>query len=320
MNNDFVKKHLARNVPKNFNECCDRIRREFVLIEDEARKRGRKLGQGREKYTGSGQSGPLSYDTIYGGMISMLFEGESDPDKETEIGLEIFEVEVRFGAIQRTIDFSVPAKPVYDTIRQLGGATIRAGAKLKDEEREVNVRSLMDLTDDDLVPNTILDFETANSLAERVVIAEKIVAKFSSDMKVLEGFFNYKNGMVTRGQPALYSTLYVVHALADIFERHDQLARPANVNDGIPRNSFAGESDTLNNRRYTGPFLDFVTRFYQVIDFAEMQRRQKEGFQDAVRNFAKGHQKDRKLFELLHGTVSVENLLEFMKRADESKK
>lgn len=320
MNNEFVKKHLARNVPKNFNECCDRIRREFTLIEEEARKRGRTLGQGRELFHGPNKREPLSYDVIYGGMISILFDGEIDRDKEAEIGTEIFEVEVRFGAIQRTIDFSVPAKPVYDAIRQLGGATIRAGAKLNDEERETNVRGLLELADDEPMPNTILDFETADSLAERTVIAEKIISKFSSDLEKIKDFFDYKNGLITSGQPALYSTLYVVHALADIFERYDQQGRPANVNQTLTTNKKARELKTNNSRRYTGPFLEFVTIFYQIVDFAEMQRRQKEGFQDAVRNFAKGRLKDRKLVELLHGTVTVENLLEFMKRADELKK
>lgn len=320
MNNDFVKKHLARNVPKNFNECCDRIRREFFLIEDEARKRGRRLGRGRERISGSAHDDPLSYDVIYGGMISMLFEGEIDPDKETEIGLEIFEVEVRFGAIQRTIDFSVPAKPIYDVISRLARTSVKVEKALKDEHRETNVRGLMELADDELMPNTIAEFEVANSLAERAVIAEKIVAKFSSDMEIIKEFFDYKNGMVTRGQPALYSTLYVVHALADIFERHDQQGRSANINETLTTSQKAEELDTLKSRRYTGPFLDFVTIFYQIVDFAEMQRRQKEGFQDAVRNFAKGRQKDRKLIELLHGTVTVENILEFMKRADDLKK
>jgi len=55
------------------------------------------------------------------------------------------------------------------------------------------------------------------------------------------------------------------------------------------------------------------------IDRVLILGRNLEGFQDTVRKLAQGRRKDPELFRLLHGATSVENVLEFMKRADAAK-
>lgn len=295
----FIEKHLARNIPVNFMECCERIRMN--------------LRSSKRFWRGLPQ---VDYHRVYPSMLNVLGYEDGDAEIEDEIGREITEIQVRYEAIQKTLDQSVPAKPVYQTLKSLKLSLARSINQLHDDDRDEIVRFLNGCPDCDEIPSDIDGFNGARSIAERAAISHNLITKFSKDIDELIKFFDYKSGMVTRGNPSKYATLYAVHALANLFEAKNLVGATALVGETVSTNKNAAVSRSFNHRRYTGPYLQFVLAFFHTVDPSELGRRNYEGFADYVRKLAAGRRRDPHLFKLLHGEASVHSILEFMKRAD----
>lgn len=159
-------------------------------------------------------------------------------------------------------------------------------------------------------------FDAAQSIAERAAIAHGLVAKFAEDITGLEEFFDYKSNLTPRGNQARFAMVFAVNALADLFENENKLDRKASVNMGIRLNEEDDQGDLL---RYTGVFLRFMIEFFRLVDDAEMATLDANSFADRIRALTAQRRKDRDLFKLLHGDVQADTLLEFMKRAEETK-
>jgi len=294
-----VPKHLARNVPLNFSEICHRQHR--LLLNDR--------WNGHHRSSGD-------YGQLYAGVFKTLGLLDAPTDQVATNGLEIEDIEVRFRVIQKTIDMSVPTKPVYDAIQGLQTKLKRTIAELEDRDRNEAVRLLGNDTGDNQPRDTFHAFLGSNSLAERISVAQAMIIKFSEDINEVAGFFDYKQGLATKGNPSRYATLYAVNALADLFERHNRGGLKANVGETVNTGDLIDNRQSNNARRYTGPFLATVTAFMDGIDRVLILGRNLEGFQDTVRKLAQGRRKDPELFRLLQGPTTVEDFLEFMRRAD----
>ena len=295
----YTEKHLARNVPVNFSDCCDRIRRDFARREGEAARRGRSI----------------KFDDIYRGMIQILVDEEVPADFDEIVGDLISEVEVRYQALALTVDFSVPTKPIYEALEGLWRSVRRATQRIEDEERRAVLQQLPPASDA-YVEDEMEAFRNAQNLAERVTVAEDILCRFERQLDEMVKFFDYKSGLSVRGKPSRYAFQYAVMALADIFEEHNEFGRRANVGETVNTRRNVGDMDSINARRYTGKFLQFVSAFFREVDAGEVQRRQREGFEDSVRKAAQQRRKDPSLYKLLNDDVTPEVLLGFMKRAD----
>jgi hypothetical protein len=88
--------------------------------------------------------------------------------------------------------------------------------------------------------DAMVAFLGSNSLAERISVAQAMIIKFSEDIDDVAGFFDYKQGLATKGNPSRYATLYAVNALADLFERHNRVGLKSPGNFGKDLTSFLG--------------------------------------------------------------------------------
>ena len=294
-----VPKYLGRNVPQNFRDICER--QHTLLMGDRMLGHLRSMGD---------------YRQVYEEMFKVLDLEDNEVSLVAPVGPEIEAIEVRFRVIQKTIDMSVPTKPAHDAIQGLQTRLRRTIAELEDKDRNETVKLLRDDAGENLPRDTLEDFNGASSLAERITVAQAIVTRFSQEINEVAAFLDYKQGLATKGNPSRYAMLYAVHALAVVFERHNRGSFKANVGETVNTGDLFGSRRSNNARRYTGPFLAFVTAFIDQIDRVLIAGRNLEGFEDMVRKFAQGRRKDPDLFRLLHGATTVEDVLEFMRRAD----
>ncbi|MCK4814892.1 hypothetical protein KA005_03905, partial [bacterium] len=146
MNEEYIEKHLARNVPLDFGECCERVRLGLAPAVNRFRRRDVRKS--------------VEFDRYFKGMIRILIDGDVSPDLDQKIGEEIFEVQVRFEAIQKTIDYSVPAKPVHESLQMLKKDNNKSYKKIYEETRDINVKQLTGLDVDDEIPNDINSFRS----------------------------------------------------------------------------------------------------------------------------------------------------------------
>ena len=112
-----VPKYLGRNIPQNFRDICER--QHTLLMGD------RMLGHLRS----SGD-----YRQVYEEMFRVLDLEDNEVSLVAPVGREIEAIEVRFRVIQKTIDMSVPTKPVHDAIQGLQTRLRRTIAELEDEQ------------------------------------------------------------------------------------------------------------------------------------------------------------------------------------------
>jgi len=256
-----------------------------------------------------------------------LVDKEVPADFDEIVGDLISEVEVRYRALALTVDFNIPTQPIYQALNRLRGSVQMATQKLEDEERRAVLQQLPPASDA-YVEDEMEAFRKAQNLAERATVAEDILFRFERQLDEMVKFFDYKSGLSVRGRPSRYAFQYAVMALADIFEEHNKIDRKPNVGetvntrrnvgdmDSINACRNVGDMDSINARRYTGKFLRFVSNFFRAVDAGEIQRRQREGFEDSVRKAAQQRRKDPSLYKLLNDDVTPEVLLGFMKRAD----
>jgi hypothetical protein len=292
----FVQKHLARNVPLDFNARCERVR---ASLND-----GQRTSRRNE---------PVRR---YPGMLEALTDGGFAADEAEEIVADIHEVRVRYLAIQKTLDLSVPVKPVHRELSGLRRALEKSITRLEDEDRDAGVRFFNELEPDEELPNGEAAFDAAGSISERVGIARNRILTWADELDRMLDYFNYKQGLVTRGNISLFATKFAVLALADMFEARNTMGRKASVSETLDYGRRGAHNDSPNARRYTGKFLDFVTAYFQTVDPQQFTRAVDEGFQDRVRKVAKAQKKDQEVFKKLYDDVTVEDVLDFMRRAE----
>lgn len=293
----FVEKHLARNIPLDFNACCERVR--LALFEPATKAPGTQRSQWHER------------------MISHLTDGEFSADNEPKIGLELDEIQVRYLVVQKTLDLSVPVRPIFAELRSLRLWINRSAQRLRDDDRDREVGFLLGTETESDIPSGIEAFRCAASISERAAITHRTLIEYLSDVDEMLGYFDYKNGLVARGNISLFATKFAVHALADLFERTNTMGLKANVSETAAGGRRGPRAYVTNSRRYTGRFLEFATVFFQFVDPQQFQRNVDIGFQERVRKITKLRKRDPELFKKLYGAVTVEDVLEFMQRAEQ---
>jgi hypothetical protein len=293
----FEKSHLARNIPEQFAAVCDRIR----LKEIPPLKR-------------RGHNSRLQ-NSVYATMLLHLGEEEHDADIASEIENEIDEVLVRFLALQKTVDLSVPTRDPFDAISRLTNTMKSSIDKLYDADRDAVVRATSPEANSK-EPTCADDILVLSSLAAKVTATRDYLIKTQQELERLEIFFNYKRGLIKSGRPSKYAMIFAVHALADIFERYNTRGLEAQVNEFEDGGRNGKKGNNHNARRYTGKFLFFVTSFYMKV-VPEQANQANEGFADQVRKYARLRLQDREVTKLLYEKDTNHfHVLEFMKRAD----
>jgi hypothetical protein len=289
-----LTKHLARNVPADFNVCVERQR---LALQRDLNRRGRKSRQFDQMIK------CLSNDPL----------GDVDLDRIDQV---IGEVQLRYLVLAKTLDKSIPPTPIRNALDTLNKRLSAVTEMLNDPDRDIVVKEMLGLSEDSALPATREAFECAQSFAERAAIASQIVANFARDVAGMEAFFDYKSRLTPRGNQSKFAMAYAVSALADLFENENRLGRKAAINIGIRLNEDDDQGDFL---RYTGVFLRFMIEFFRNVDDSEMANLGSNSFADRLRMLTAQRRKDPSLFRLLHGDVSVEMVLEFMKRVEEAR-
>lgn len=288
---DFLAKHLARNVPTDFNGC---VERERIALAGDLNRRARKSRR-------------------FDQMIGCLSEDALDDVELDRIDKIITEVQLRYLVLAKTLDQSIPPTPIRNALGTLNKRLATATALLGDTDRDEIVKEMLGLSDDTEIPETREAFEKAQSFAERAAIASQMVANFAKEVAGMEAFFDYKSRLTPRGNQTKFAMAYAVSALADLFENENSLARKASINIGIRLNEENDHSDFL---RYTGVFLRFMIEFFRKVDDSEMATLETNSFADRLRLLTAQRRKDPNLFRLLDGDVQVATILEFMKRVE----
>ena len=67
MNEEYIEKHLARNVPLDFGECCERVRLGLAPAVNRFRRRDVRKS--------------VEFDRYFKGMIRILIDGDVSPDQ-----------------------------------------------------------------------------------------------------------------------------------------------------------------------------------------------------------------------------------------------
>ncbi len=293
-------KHLARNIPYDFNGCCDRIRMRYFAA---------------RMYDENSQ-----YGRVYRSLFPHLSDEELPYEDQVRIGVQIDEIQIRFLAIQKTIDRSVPAKPVHDTLERLQRSLAQALGALHDPDRDEIADELSVEPSIDGIRYLGDKLEEAQNLAEKVTLINRHLQEVSADLAPVVDFFLYKRGLVGRGNPPRYAMIYAVHALADLFETENTTGKKATVNEFAAGGRNEQTPTRPNARRYTGTFLSFADQFFYDLVPEQARSHTPSGFPDQLRKMAKNRTKDAELYRLLHKeTVEVEDTLEFMTRADRLK-
>ena len=310
----FLRKHLARNVPLDFMACCERVR--IRLATDGHRHRrpddGRRPLQADEGHRHSYAG--LKLERVFPGIAQTVCSTELTAEAEERVLLGLVEIEVRYVALCKTLDHSVPAAPIYQNLRMLRGRLRSAAESLNDPDRDAAVRFVSGLPEEEPIPAGIDAFRTSRSIAERAARANSTLNAMAKDIDEMIDYFDYKYGLVTRGNPSKFGLMYAVNALAALFEDESDRGLKAVVSETFTD----ARHRTPNARRYYGEFLNFVTNFVRAVDPQQMtpNRDIDEGFQDRVRKMAQARRKNPDLFKLLHGIVTVDVMLDFMRQTE----
>lgn len=290
----YLTKHLARNVPIDFDGC---VERERTAMAGDLNRRGKKARQ-------------------FDKMIGCLSNDPLDDDEFERIDQTITEVQLRYLVLAKTLDQSIPPTPIKKELGSLNKRLAAATKTLDDPNRDAIVKEMLGLADGSAIAATREAFENAQSFAERAAIASQMVSNFTKEVAGMEEFFDYKSRLTPRGNQTKFAMAYAVSALADLFENENRLDRKASINIGIRLNEEKDQADFL---RYTGVFLRFMIEFFRNVDDSEMATLGTNSFADRLRLLTAQRRKDPSLFCLLHGDVLVETMLEFMKRVEEAR-
>lgn len=285
----FQKKHLARNVPRDFNLCVERERVRLEGWGNQARR----------------------VDKAFSATLRRLSDESMGPHDQERLAEQLHEVRLRYLVLSKTLDQRVPPTEIMKQLRSLKYRTKEAARVLKDEDRDVTVALTMGLENPNDIPDTDEAFRDANTLAERAAIAQRIVIKYAAYIDELSVFFDYKADLYPKGNQTSFGMIYAVNALGAMFERENAGGRSATISKNVsPVNSEEGAY------RFTGPFLEMLTKFFHTVDDSQLSGVGTKSFRERARRLSMHRKKDPDLYLLLHGQVTVEVMLEFMSRAE----
>lgn len=283
----YEERHLSRNVPRDFNACLERER--VATLGDK-----RKLRKPEAQFVR---------------ILRIIRPDEITEGEKQRLYELLSEIRLRYLVLSKTLDQSIPPTPIMRSLKSLRARVKSTAITLTDVDRDTVVRETMGLQANQPFPNGIEAFQSANTIAERASIARQVVQRISDEIGQMAEFFDYKAQRTPRGNQTQFGLIYAINALAAFFDAENDLDRTASINRNVPRQ---GEDDP----RFTGPFLAFVTEFFHLVDDSLFSRFENTSFRDRVRRLTIRRKGDPDLHELLASTVSVEQILEFMKRAE----
>lgn len=225
-----------------------------------------------------------------------------DIKPDVPIADRLFEIEIRFIALLKTVDHSVPVAPLWRKYSRLSKTVERQNAEKV--ERDYVVQSL-GYDDAKQVPHSMDDFRNASSLEEKAMIAELITADFAETMDEIAQHFHYKRNMFGRGATRTYSLIYAILALSKVFEAHNNRGRAAGV------------TLAAHGSGHEGDFLRFVLSFIEIVDTRNQNHRLTDGLNERVRKIAQKRNIDPGLISLLdQEDIDASVMLTFMERVD----
>lgn len=289
---DEAIKHLARNIPEDFEGYCDQIRRRF-------------FPHGRPVH---GLNSRI-LERMHHQLISLCFpEGMRSEEDERVMAEKLFEIYIRYEAILVSVDQSISPIPVHGQLQKLLRSIEKAMEALDDETRDSVVIEMGEYSSIDDVPVTKNAFDNANSLAEKVTIARQVIGVSLFQIKHMTEHFDYKRRLLIPGKPPKYAFAYAVFALAEVFEEYDQQERSASVNEKVSPQA----AHWTDNYSYSGAFLDFVTAFFRKHNPIQIDDHIGNGFAGAVRKMAQRRKGSPELHLILHGKTKAQEVIDFM--------
>jgi len=182
---------------------------------------------------------------------------------------------------------------------------------LTDPERDQVVRFTWGIQDDRPIPSSLVAFEECQTIAQRAAVARSMLHRVVEELAQVETFFDYKRGFSGPGKPTKYGMVYMVFALADLFERVGWQGKRAYIANGAPPGGGRGRdmSGQLD-------FETFVFRFMHHIDEAEVLSQPFSKAREQLRSLTERVHRDPELHRLLDGDPPTETVLQFVERAD----
>lgn len=194
------ERHLAKNISASFARTRQSIRARLDLATNRRTENQR-------------------WRIAHGELIDGLIGPASPPDLREAVDLELQGIEVTYITLLLTTDQSVLVKDVHD---EIGLALRRIRSSLRNlgsPDRDEAVRLTWGIPDGDPIPSSLAAFDDCHTIAQRAAVAVSMLHRFHNELTRVESYFNYKRGFTGPGKPTKYGMLYMVFALADLFER-----------------------------------------------------------------------------------------------------
>lgn len=275
-----MQKHLSRNVPRDFAEYLGHVDRTL---------------RGNQSPSRQGVAQAIE-------RMARSVRIESDDQLTKELNTLVEGVGLRYEALNRSVDFSVAPRPIYQALDHIISSMMKtADVKLADTHRDERVaadRGLMNIDEFD-VGN--IQFTDAKSLAEKASMARLKLLQAADELREIRDHFEYKMGKNTAGKPGHYAMIYGVFALGDFFEAKNEFGNKASVN--------------YFEERHSGRFLTFTTSFFAIVN-PQVANLAGDTFPEAVRKIAQKRSRDPDCYKLLNGHATTQDLLDFMDRVD----
>lgn len=244
-------------------------------------------------------------------LIDGLAGAHATPAVRVELDGELQHIEVIYLTLLLTTDQSVPVKDVHSEV-DLALRRIKSSIRnLADPERDQIVRLTLDIRDDGPIPSSLEAFEDCQTIAQRAAVAQSMMKRFQDELVKVEGFFDYKRGFSGPGKPTKYGLVYIVFALADLFERVGWQGKKAYIANAARSGS--------GKEQHTPEQLDFETfvfQFLRHIDEAEVLSQPFSKAREQLRSLTERVHRDPDLHKLLDDDPPTEIVLQFIERAD----
>lgn len=278
----MAEKHLAMNVPTDLSVHVAYAQREITFE------------RGLRRYEKDPQGWTIQR---YKDCLELLHKVPNP-----RLAQRLLDIECVFLALLRTLDRSVPVAPLFRKYSGLSRSVLRGTTQ---EGGQGYVVKSLGYEASEQVPHTLDDFKKASTLAEKALIAELIVQDFGAVTSEIAKHFDYKRHRFGRGASPTYALIYGVLALAVEFESYSNPRRAAAV------------TLSTDGSGHEGPFLQFVLKYFKVVDPGEVGLRATDGFNERVRKISQKRKVDPDLVSLLDGeAVDAHVMLEFMSRVD----
>ena len=262
----------------------------------------------------SNRSKNLRWKVQHDQLITGLIGPTATAEVWEDVDHNLREIEVTYLTLLLTVDQSIRVKSVHGDV-DMALRRIKASARsLADEKRDEIVRLTWSLQDDSPIPSTLDAFEACETLAQRAAVARAMMLRVSEEFAVVERFFDYKRGLSGPGAPAKYATVYLVFALADLFERVGWKKRKAYIVNGPSPQTCRvdGEHDQID-------FETFVFDFILHIDEATVLSQPIVKSREQLRSLTERVHREPDLHRILDGDPDTETIIEFVTEADKIK-